>query len=766
MRIYDVAHETENITLEDSIGGTILLEAGTSGQPGSIISEEVAQAEFITGDAVYLFDSAGATIAGATSTLISDTSIINPTSDIDFNSANFYADNSHFNKKSGTYSRAATTITATVSTGHNLAEQFTINNAFSTDPIATDILTDSDDPTLGGQIELETGSGVGLLEQESDTGTGYILSEDSATKEFTVTRYESATKTVYGYSTLGTFSNGNTVHLYDSTGTTARDIDGGTSISSTLTVGSLTIDITSGQLAGGSDDNVSHTIATTANSTIFTFTSLSGTGVATGAFSLIPNANNTIKNSLQVESQTFGTVNSISITSYGSGYESAPSLSVTNDFYNNLFEPDSVHGGYFGKNAVLTVGTPLGGQVTEVTISEPGFGYADVPTLTFAGSSDGTAAVTGALAPIRTKTGKYVGESGFPSSQKKIQDNDYYQDFSYVLKTTDSVDIWRQDVLKLLHPAGLKLFGEVSIQTVLNSQMFDRALNNINSFDPVTGLQQYRAVTFEYVSVNLGLTTISAEVEMNKEVEYQLEALLTNYLGWNTILQLGASFYSLDATCDTTINSQPVTMDDTSAINVGMKVTGTGIAADTIVATVDSPTQITLSINATANGTNVTLSFSTVPAVGDVLTNSHKAAGSEVTVLLEDDGTIVLEAGTTGGPGNIINELFAPKGVRFVVTRFDSAGNKVYGLYQQGYIETFRNGDRVFLYDSNDVVIDVTTAVYIFKNDIVQEDSGSNDRFLMEGTFSGQEGHILYEGQDPTNHHNSCLLYTSPSPRD
>ena len=721
VRIYDVAHETENITLEDSIGGTILLEAGTSGQPGSIISEEIAQAEFITGDAVYLFDSAGATIAGATSTLISDTSIINPTSDINFNSANFYVNNSHFNKTSGTYSRVATTITATVSTGHNLAEQFTINNAFSTDPIATDILTDSDDPTLGGQIELETGSGVGLLEQESDTGTGYILSEDSATKEFTVTRYESATKTVYGYSTLGTFSNGNTVHLYDSTGATARDVDGGTSISSTLTVGTLTIDITSGQLAGGSDDNVSHTIATTANSTIFTFTSLSGTGVATGAFSLIPNANNTIKNSLQVESQTFGTVNSISITSYGSGYESAPSLSVTNDFYNNLFEPDSVHGGYFGKNAVLTVGTPLGGQVTEVTISEPGFGYADVPTLTFAGSSDGTAAVTGALAPIRTKTGKYVGESGFPSSQKKIQDNDYYQDFSYVLKTTDSVDIWRQDVLKLLHPAGLKLFGEVSIQTVLNSQMFDRALNNINSFDPVTGLQQYRAVTFEYVSVNLGLTTISAEVEMNKEVEYQLEALLTNYLGWNSVLSLGTTFYALDATCDTTINSQPVTMDDTSAINAGMKVTGTGIAADTIVATVDSPTQITLSINATANGTNVTLSFSTVPAVGNFLTNSS---------------------------------TFANASKKFVVTRFDSSGDKVFGRNVQGYAETFRNGDRVFLFNSAGTVIDVTTVVYIFKNDIVQEDSGNNDRFLMEGTFSGQEGHILYEGQDPTNHHN------------
>jgi len=256
--------------------------------------------------------------------------------------------------------------------------------------------------------------------------------------------------------------------------------------------------------------------------------------------------------------------------------------------------------------------------------------------------------------------------------------------------------------------------------------MFDRALNNINSIDPVTGLQQYRAVAFQLVSVNLGLTTISAEVEINKEVEYQLEAAMTNYLGWNSVLSLGATFYSVDATCDTVINSRPITMDDTSAINVGMKVTGAGIAADTIVATVDNPTQITLSINATANGTNVTLSFSVVPAVGNFLTNS-----------------------TT----------FANASKKFVVTRYETSGNKVFGRDVQGYAETFRNGDKVFLFDSAGTAIDIATAVYIFKNDLVLDGTDSSatdagDRFLMEGNTSGHFGHLLYEGQDPANHHN------------
>ena len=110
-----------------------------------------------------------------------------------------------------------------------------------------------------------------------------------------------------------------------------------------------------------------------------------------------------------------------------------------------------------------------------------------------------------------------------PSSQKKVQDNDYYQDYSYVLKTTDSVNVWRNDVLKLLHPAGYKLFGEVLIENLLNTQMFDRALNNINTVN-ATGMSTYREVTFFFESFITGL-----QVEMGEafvEIEAQIDSLI------------------------------------------------------------------------------------------------------------------------------------------------------------------------------------------------------------------------------------------------
>ena len=205
----------------------------------------------------------------------------------------------------------------------------------------------------------------------------------------------------------------------------------------------------------------------------------------------------TFTSAMTYETQTFGRIATIEITSHGSGYEAVPTATVSNDYYSNLYEVDATYGGYKGRNADIDVGA-LGGTMTGVTITEEGFGYIDNPAVTAPVNST-AATLTPVMTSIKTKAGAHVGEEGMPSSQMKVQDNDYYQDYSYVLKTTDSVDVWKQDVLKLLHPAGFKLFGEVAIATDLNGRMFDKAVNNINSLQD-DGVAQYRAMEMEYLT--------------------------------------------------------------------------------------------------------------------------------------------------------------------------------------------------------------------------------------------------------------------------
>ena len=58
---------------------------------------------------------------------------------------------------------------------------------------------------------------------------------------------------------------------------------------------------------------------------------------------------------------------------------------------------------------------------------------------------------------------RYLNNDGFLSDHKYIQDSYYYQDFSYVIKTGSTIELWRDVVKKLLHPSGFAFFGEINI---------------------------------------------------------------------------------------------------------------------------------------------------------------------------------------------------------------------------------------------------------------------------------------------------------------
>ena len=86
------------------------------------------------------------------------------------------------------------------------------------------------------------------------------------------------------------------------------------------------------------------------------------------------------------------------------------------------------------------------------------------------------------VTPQRGAVGKYVGvfigaDGKLSESSKHMPDNLYYQEFSYVIKVGLSIDKYRDAVKRILHPVGLAMFGQVSIQSIGNASM------------PPTGLQ-------------------------------------------------------------------------------------------------------------------------------------------------------------------------------------------------------------------------------------------------------------------------------------
>ena len=54
---------------------------------------------------------------------------------------------------------------------------------------------------------------------------------------------------------------------------------------------------------------------------------------------------------------------------------------------------------------------------------------------------------------------------------KKIQDSLYYQDYSYVIKVSESINKWRDALKRAVHPSGFYVTGEVNIATLLSGQV-------------------------------------------------------------------------------------------------------------------------------------------------------------------------------------------------------------------------------------------------------------------------------------------------------
>lgn len=72
------------------------------------------------------------------------------------------------------------------------------------------------------------------------------------------------------------------------------------------------------------------------------------------------------------------------------------------------------------------------------------------------------------LGTLTNYNGTYSDLGSHTNSIKKLQDSDYYQEYSYVIRSTQSSQYWADIIRKTLHPAGMKLFSEVYL-TVGNS---------------------------------------------------------------------------------------------------------------------------------------------------------------------------------------------------------------------------------------------------------------------------------------------------------
>ena len=232
-----------------------------------------------------------------------------------------------------------------------------------------------------------------------------------------------------------------------------------------------------------------------------------------------------------------GAVKGLEVTNFGTGYTSAPTLTVPLKVLltRNINESTPQD---LTLSTAFSVGDNITGQTSNATADVVSWDETrQILTLSMKTNSfnvgeiirrgsvsnyailakKSQATLTSDIGTIGTTAGAFENDKGKVSeSLMKIQDSFYYQDFSYVVRAGAAIADWRGSVKKAVHPAGFAVFGEVSISTKVATRM-TTPITGITSVTPELA-SLFEAVLTTVFRRKMGTdsdgTSIASQVEM------------------------------------------------------------------------------------------------------------------------------------------------------------------------------------------------------------------------------------------------------------
>jgi hypothetical protein len=171
-----------------------------------------------------------------------------------------------------------------------------------------------------------------------------------------------------------------------------------------------------------------------------------------------------------------GGIQSLQLISFGSGYIDDAYFNLVSAFNKSeTFNPSNLYDytGGFIEDGIITYqnyfidyavpdysGTILRTFNSDYSVT-PGYYIPD----------ENTAIVQVQMGVIRKYPGTYITSNGFPSDAFMLQDNHYYQIYSYVVKISEDINLYKDIVKKVVNPAGYLMFGEYTLNNTIDASL-------------------------------------------------------------------------------------------------------------------------------------------------------------------------------------------------------------------------------------------------------------------------------------------------------
>lgn len=202
------------------------------------------------------------------------------------------------------------------------------------------------------------------------------------------------------------------------------------------------------------------------------------------------------------------------------------------------------------------------GAIKTFKIVFSGSDYQTPPTINLTAFGDGTAQANSSIlySGVYTYPGRYLNDDGHLSSYNFLQDRDYYQDFSYVVKISQSIDKYRKYLKQLIHPSGMKLFGEYTFN---DTNVGNSSFISVNTNNSILVYASYNA------TANANGTTVRVTTSRNVS---NINTASIEFVSGNLVGVLANNIYSVTANGT----------NDYLFVSANTKVNGTGTVITSI----------------------------------------------------------------------------------------------------------------------------------------------------------------------------------------